>query len=698
MKVRWIIVVGFGLLVALAITRLDRGAAQGPTVIINVDASANRRSINPNIYGVAFASTSQLADLNSPLNRSGGNATSQYNWQCNCDNRGSDWYFESLDSGSSVPGKLNDDFISATKAGNSQTMLTIPTIGWVAKLGPSRSKLASFSQAKYNYTAQANDWQWFADAGNGIRKSNGSKVTGNDPNDANIPANSTFQQGWIQHLVGTWGNAANGGLRYYIMDNEPSLWQETHRDVHPTGPMMDEIKNAIVDYSAKVKATDPSALVAAPEEWGWPGYFYSGYDQQLAPSLGWDPSKFPDRQSHGGADYLPWMLDQLHQHDQQTGQRSLDVFTVHWYPQGSQSLGLGSEAFSNDTSPAMSNLRNRSTRSLWDPNYTDQSWINSKVFLIPRLRNWVNTYYPGLQIGITEYNWGAEPYINGATTQADVLGIFGREGLEMATRWTTPDSSTPTYKAIKMYRNYDANRSTFGDVSVAAAGPDPDQTAVFAAQRTADGALTVMVVNKVLSGTTPANFNVASFTYMVPLGIGSAAAVRVGHAVGARDAHAAARAGWTALLFGACFMSLSGLCLALFNHGIARVYSPQADVIHAGATLLIVAAVFQLFDGLQVVATGALRGAGNTRTPMLANLFGYWIFGLPLGALLCFPLKLGAVGMWVGLCVALVVVGSSLVVVWRLMIAEMVKEFTRRGAVESSEAHAAAPNGAISQK
>src|SRR6185369_4653796 len=97
MKVRWIIMVGFGLLVALAITRLDRGAAQGPTVIINVDASANRRSINPNIYGVAFASTSQLADLNSPLNRSGGNATSQYNWQCNCDNRGSDWYFESLD-------------------------------------------------------------------------------------------------------------------------------------------------------------------------------------------------------------------------------------------------------------------------------------------------------------------------------------------------------------------------------------------------------------------------------------------------------------------------------------------------------------------------------------------------------------------------------------------------------------------------
>jgi beta-glucanase (GH16 family) len=512
MKVRWLILAALALLVGVVTTRPPIGIAQGPTVSINIDVLTNRRPINPNIYGVAFASTAQLVDLNAPLNRSGGNATSQYNWQCNCDNRGSDWYFESLDSGSSVPGKLNDDFIAANKAANAQTMLTIPTIGWVAKLGPNRGKLASFSQAKYNYTAQANDWQWFSDAGNGIRKSDGSRVTGNDPNDANTPANSTFQQDWMQHLVGVWGTAANGGLRYYIMDNEPSLWQETHRDVHPTGPTMDEIKNDIIDYAAKAKAIDSSALVVGPEEWGWPGYFYSGFDQQMAPSVGWDSSKFPDRQAHGGADYLPWVLDQLHQHDQLTGQRSLDVFTVHWYPQGSQALGLGSEAFNNDTSAAMSNLRNRSTRSLWDPNYTDQSWINNKVFLIPRLRNWVNTYYPGLQIGITEYNWGAEPSINGATTQADLLGIFGREGLDMATRWTTPDSSTPTYKAIKMYRNYDGAKSTFGDISVLDSVPDPDSLSSFAAVRSMDGSLTVMVINKHLTNNALAAVNFANFS------------------------------------------------------------------------------------------------------------------------------------------------------------------------------------------
>ena len=167
--------------------------------------------------------------------------------------------------------------------------------------------------------------------------------------------------------------------------------------------------------------------------------------------------------------------------------------------------------FSDDTSTAMQLRRNRSTRSLWDPNYVDETWINDKVMLIPRLRSWANTYYPGTAIAVTEYNWGAESHINGATTQADVLGIFGREGLDAAARWTTPASTTPTYKAIKMYRNYDGNRSAFGDTSVTATVPDPNSLAAFGAQRSTDGALTIMIVNKVLSGTTPATVNVAHF-------------------------------------------------------------------------------------------------------------------------------------------------------------------------------------------
>jgi hypothetical protein len=356
-------------------------------------------------------------------------------------------------------------------------------IDWVAKLGANRTKLASFSVAKYG-PQQSTDY-WFPDAGNGVR-TNGQFVTGNDPNDANVPNSTAFEQGWVQHLVNTWGTAGQGGLKYYTLDNEPSIWFGTHRDVHPTGPTMQEILDKTLAYAAMIKSVDPTATVIGPEEWGWSGYFFSGYDQQYGAQHGW--GYLPDRVAHGNWDYLPWLLDQLHQNDVATGQRLLDVFSVHYYPQGGE--------FSNDVSQAKQLLRNRSTRSLWDPNYVDQSWINDRVQLIPRLKNWVNTYYPGTQVGITEYNWGAENHMNGATTQADILGIFGREGLDLANRWTTPDPGTPTYNAIKMYRNYDGSQSTFGDTSVSATVPNPDEVSAFAAVRSSDGALTVMVINK----------------------------------------------------------------------------------------------------------------------------------------------------------------------------------------------------------
>ena len=468
-------------------------------ITIAVDVASNRHPIHPNVYGVAHATSAQLADLGSPLNRNGGNNTTRYNWQQNADNRGSDWYFESIADSSATAGERGDTFIANARAASAQAMLTIPLIDWVAKAGPNRSKLASFSIAKYG-AQTGSDWQWMPDAGNGIRTSGG-YVTNNDPADANVPSTSTLQQQWVQHLVSRWGTNAAGGLRYYILDNEPSLWHSTHRDVHPTGQTLDEIRAKIIDYAGKIKAVDPSALVVGPEEWGWSGYLFSGYDQQYGGTHGW--SFLPDRANHGGQDYLPWLLNELHQNDVATARRLLDVFTVHYYPQGGE--------FSDDVSSAMQLRRNRSTRSLWDPAYVDETWINDRVQLIRRLKNWVNTYYPGTATGITEYNWGAESHINGATTQADVYGIFGREGLDMAARWTTPASSTPTYKAMKMYGNYDGGGSRFGDTSVAASAPNPDAVSAFAAQRSSDGALTIMLVAKVLSGSTAATINLANF-------------------------------------------------------------------------------------------------------------------------------------------------------------------------------------------
>ena len=476
--------------------------AQNPAVAVNVDAALDRKPINPKIYGIAYGPTAALADLNAPLNRYGGNNTTRYNWQQNADNRGQDWYFESIGDSSTVAGERGDSFISSTRAGGAEPMITIPMIDWVAKVGANRTKLASFSQSKYG-AQTGNDWQWFADAGNGVLKSTNQNVSGNDPNDANVPNSAAVQDGWVQHLVSRWGLSTTGGLKYYIMDNEHSIWHSTHRDVHPVGAKMAEVRDKMLAYAAAVKGRDAAAMVVGPEEWGWSGYTLSGYDQQYGSLYGW--SNLPDRIANGNWDYLPWLLNQLKGSSVANGQKPLDVFSVHYYPQGGE--------FGNDTSTAMQLRRNRSTRSLWDAAYVDETWISDTVKLIPRLRSWVDTYYwPGTPIAITEYNWGAESHVNGATAQADIYGIFGREGLDIAARWTTPDASTPTYKAMKLYRNYDGNKSGFGDTSVRAAVPNPDNVSAFAAVRSTDNALTVMVINKYLSGGTPVTVNLANFS------------------------------------------------------------------------------------------------------------------------------------------------------------------------------------------
>ncbi len=499
--------------IALAITALLMASAHAnnAAVTVNVDANAGKHPISPYIYGVALfvddhskiASYSAMLDaLNAPANRYGGNTSSTYNWQVNASNRANDWYFESIAEDSTTPGELGDTFISMSAAGGAKSMITIPMLDWVAKVGSGRSKLASFSIAKYN-AQTGNDWQWYPDAGNGVLSSNNQNVN-NNLNDANTPSTVAFQKGWVQHLVATWGLAAAGGLKFYILDNEHSIWQGTHRDVHSAGPTEGEIRQKMIDYSNMIKSVDAGATIIGPEEWGWSGYFYSGADQQYAAAHGWN-GVYPDRQANGNMDYMPWILDQLHKYDVANGTHVLDVFSLHIYPQGGE--------FSDDTSSAMQALRNRSTRSLWDPNYTDESWIGSPVYLIPRMKSWVAQYYPGIKTAITEYNWGAEGDINGATTQADVYGIFGREGLDYATRWTTPAQGSPTFNAMKMYRNYDGAKHGFGDNSVSASVPDAmvDNLSSFAATRTADGALTVMVISKI-AGNTPITVNLANFT------------------------------------------------------------------------------------------------------------------------------------------------------------------------------------------
>jgi hypothetical protein len=493
----------FRIVLPLLLLGAARIFAQNAPTSVNVDANANRHPISPNIYGFAFGSKSDLAATNFTVNRSGGNATSRYNWQINATNHASDWYFESILDPPMTPGYDGDTFIMQTRAGNAsaQALLTIPMIGYLAKLGTGGKMTWAFSVAKYGKQTGTDPYQ--PDAGNGISAATGNPITGNDPLDANTPNSVAIQQAWVQHLISTWGPAAGGGLKYYIMDNEPSLWNSTHRDVHPAPVTYAEIYNAFVNYAAAVRTLDPEAVIVGPEEWSWWAMFVSGLDQKNGIS-----AATSDYNTHNKTYYYPWLLQQLHAYQQANGKQLLNVLSMHYYPPELSN--------SDDDSPAGQAIRNQSTRALWDPNFVDPSWFNQVginggvVNLIPTMKSWVNQYYPGLQTAVTEYNWGDEKNLNGATTQADVLGIFGREGLDLATRWTVPANPSPTYLALEMYRNYDGKLSTFGDTSVSASVANPDNLSSFAAVRASDGALTVMAINK-QQGSTPVTLSLANF-------------------------------------------------------------------------------------------------------------------------------------------------------------------------------------------
>lgn len=458
-------------------------------VVLRLDAKAQGHTVSPLIYGLNAMDgdiAGTLNELNAPINRWGGNAVTRYNWQQNASNRASDWFFQSIGSDSATPGADADRFIAQTRQANADAMLTIPLIGWVAKVGPKREKLASFSVAKYG-AQKSTDAQWFADAGNGL-KPDGTHVTGNDPNDANLKVDGAWMQGWFDHLK------AKGTPRYYLLDNEAALWHETHRDVKPQGFTLREMRDLVIEYGTRIRKTDPNALIVGPEEWGWLGYKYSGADFQRATRTNnW--SEFPDRKANGDRDYIPWLLSELKAHEKRTGTRLLDVLSVHYYPQGGE--------FGDDLSPQMQLKRNRSTRSLWDENWVDESWIKEKIALLPRLKKWRQEADPTLKLAITEYNWGAEGHISGALAQAEVLGIFGREGLDIATRWTAPRRDSPVWNAIKLLRNYDGKKSAFGNKSLPLTPPDPDTLSAFAARRSSDGTLTILVLNKRLNERAP---------------------------------------------------------------------------------------------------------------------------------------------------------------------------------------------------
>lgn len=452
-------------------------------IVVDVDRYTHK--INPFIYGVNFSDMAFISEVNIPLRRWGGNATTRYNWQTDVSNRASDWFFENIPNEdidlSRLPvGSTADKFFGETLAEGVEPINTISMIGWTPS---GRDRSCSFPISSYG--AQQYVDPYLPECGNGVSPE-GMILTGNDPTIASERIDEQFTADWIRHLQSQHGSAGQGGVKFYNLDNEPMLWHETHRDVYPEPVDYATIMEKSLLYASTIKEVDPNAQVLGPVLWGWSAYFYSSNDLK-------DNSSFfdnPDRSEYGNQPFTQWYLEQMRLEQEKNGVRLLDYLDLHYYSQAPN------VALSTDISETTQRLRLNSTRALWDPTYVDESWIGEPVALIPLMHEWIEESYPGTKTAITEYNFGALNHITGAVVQADALGIFGRERLDMANLWSPPTLDQPGAFAFKMYRNYDGNKSTFGDLSLPTATTNQDRVSIYAARRQADGAITLMIINK----------------------------------------------------------------------------------------------------------------------------------------------------------------------------------------------------------
>jgi len=497
-------------------------AAQQPPTLA-VDAGANRHPISPYIYGInAYADNGLASIMHIPLRRWGGDATTSYNWKIDVSNSASDWYFQNgaqtSGSQSNLPnGSSFDLFHEANLRTGTLSLGTISLMDWT----PKDDYSCSFSVAKYGAQQKVDPYQ--SDCGNGMLTSNGQQIV-NDPTDAYEPTDPAYPQSWIgSYLVPRYGPGNAGGVTLWSMDNEPEWWYGVHIDIFQQPGTYDDTMSRNLKMAQAVKAADPTALVDGPVPAGWLGYFYSRTDMQsgwsTAPYQYWDNPT--DQAAHGGLPWLAYYLQQMNQFEQQHRYRLLDVLDVHGYLEPDS---LDTWSSQNNDAPGdaqLETLRMTSTRAFWDPNYivpmanaSDNLYDNSGNIvapqLIPRMQQWVNQYYPGTKIGITEYWWHALGSITGAIAQADILGIFGSYALDYGTLWGPPAPTDPGAFAFKIFLNYDGNGNQFGGESVSATTSNPDTLSIYAALRY-DSALTILVLNKTASAITD-NISLANFT------------------------------------------------------------------------------------------------------------------------------------------------------------------------------------------
>jgi hypothetical protein len=437
--------------------------------IVRVDVRLNSQPISSLIYGISDGSPSYLKTLRPTIISWGGNPNTRYNWKLgNAWNAGKDYLYKNGDYGNKTGLSVADLFISAAHSLDIHVRLAVPTLGWVAKDTTS----CSFPNS---------------DGSCGLAKGATCQKPGliADPTTANVQSSPESISQWMQHLK-------DQGLvpDYIAMDNEPELWGYNHYDVHPKCTTYKEVLDKYLSYATAIRNVLPDVKLAGPVVCCWFSY--------------WNTAPGPaDPKPGEPTEYIAWFLDSIRKNDEATGKRTLDVLDVHFYPQ--------TGVYNNNTDLQTDALRLRSTSGLWDLSYVDESWIKQPIYFIPRMQELIDKYYPGTQLGISEWNFGADGDINGALAIADVLGIFGREGVDYATYWRVPELDSPGYFAFKLYTNYDDQGSRFDGSTVFTTSNNPD-LASYAAIDNQAGQMKIMLINKNPNQQVDLNLQVVGYT------------------------------------------------------------------------------------------------------------------------------------------------------------------------------------------
>jgi mannan endo-1,4-beta-mannosidase len=444
--------------------------------------------ISPYIYGSNVDKSFSHSDKDpTTLVRLGGNRTTGYNWENNASNAGSDWQHYSdnylassvvAGSNGTIPGSVAKTFVTNSLNAGQTPLFTIPI---------SYSVAADMN----GIVLQGDATRW---------KTN--KARKDAP--FSLKPDLTDESVYADECVNFITDIAGGkGKVMYSLDNEPDLWQHTHPMICPEHIGCEEFLDRTVDFAKSIKEVDEQSTI-----FGLVSFGYSGF-VDFAGAPDWGTLK-----GAGNYDwFIDYFLDRVKRESDVAGRTLVDVLDLHWYPEarGDERI-VGSSA--NSTKDRKARLQ--APRSLWDETYKEDSWITDTgggfLPLLPKVQASINKYCPEIKIAFTEFQYGGYEDITGTIALADVLGVFGKYGVFASNHWGHPGSYG--LLAYDLYRNYDGNKSTFGDVSVECSMDKTwENSSIYASVSSESPAeLHLIVTNKYDKDNIAAHFNLNSDT------------------------------------------------------------------------------------------------------------------------------------------------------------------------------------------